>query len=81
MPPEHIYELICKNYYDRPTTREVNYVKFCHDVDHPHDMFPGFNFEEKPDAVKNLATKLASTGSNFFAGSTKGLNVLENRFS
>jgi len=48
MPPEHIFELVCKNYYDWPTTREVNYVKFCYDVDHPHDMFPGFNFEEKP---------------------------------
>jgi len=58
MPPEQIFELICKNYFDRSTTREVNYVKFCHDVDHPHDMFPGFNFEVKPidPAVKLLAS-------------------------
>jgi len=45
-------------------------------------MFPGFNFEEKPkDAIHNLASKLTSTGSNFFKGSTLGLKVLENRFS
>lgn len=82
MPPEHIFELICKNYFDWSTTWEVNYVKFCYDVDHPHDMFPGFNFEEKPkDAIHNLASKLTSTGSNFFKGSTLGLKVLENRFS
>ena len=57
----------------------MNYVKFCYDVDHPHDMFPGFNFEEKPkDAVVNLASKLTSTGSNFFKGSTRGLQVLDN---
>lgn len=84
LPPEDIFELICKNYFDRNTTREVNYVKFCYDVDHPHDMFPGFNFEPKviDSAVSAaLTTRLSKTGSNFFNQSTKGIHVLENRFS
>lgn len=83
MPPENIFELVCKNYFDRNTTREVNYVKFCYDVDHPHDMFPGFNFDAKPEGeiVAGGQTQLSKTGSNFFNQSTKGLAVLENRFS
>lgn len=56
-------------------------MKFCYDVDHPHDMFPGFNFEAKPEQPLSISTKLAATGSNFFNNSTKGMQVLENRFS
>ena len=33
MPNERQFELLCKNYFDKGNTREVNYVKFCHDVD------------------------------------------------
>jgi hypothetical protein len=81
MPTEDIFELVCKNYFDRNNTREVNYVKFCYDVDHPHDMFPGFNFEPKPEGSPLASTTLAKTASNFFGQSTKGIQVLENRFS
>ena len=60
----------------------MNYVKFCYDVDHPHDIVPGFNFEAKPEGeILSATTTLAKTGSNFFNQSTRGLNVLENRFS
>ena len=38
MPEQHIFELVCKNYFDKGNTREVNYVKFCHDVDKPDDL-------------------------------------------
>lgn len=45
-------------------------------------MFPGFNFEAKPEGeILSATTTLAKTGSNFFNQSTRGLNVLENRFS
>lgn len=81
MPEEPEFELICKKYFDRVNTREVNYVKFCHDVDKPEDMFPGFfnSNAKKADQVPVGVTR--ATKSNFFPNSTKGLNVLQSRFS
>lgn len=81
MPEEPEFELICKKYFDRVNTREVNYVKFCHDVDKPEDMFPGFFNKEakKVDSAPVGVTR--ATKSNFFPNSTKGLNVLQSRFS
>jgi hypothetical protein len=42
-------------------------------------MFPGFNFDVKPEPV--VSSNLSKTASNFFNQSTKGLSVLDNRFS
>ena len=78
MPPEYIFELICKRYFDKGNTREVNYVKFCHDVDKPEDMFEG---QQLPHVPYEEEKPKAATKSNFFNSSTKGLNILENRFS
>ena len=44
MPDSHTFELICKNYFDKLNTREINYVRFCHDVDKSN---------EKEDKSKN----------------------------
>ncbi len=88
MPSEDQFDLICRNYFDKGNTREVNYVKFCHDVDKPEDMFEPFQAHLKTDSFKNNTVELGSstvigraTKSNFFADTTKGINVLENRFS
>jgi len=86
MPSEDQFDLICRNYFDKGNTREVNYVKFCHDVDKPEDMLAGLGIGS--DATKKTSVELSSTSvlgratkSNFFADTTKGINVLENRFS
>ena len=86
MPSDEVFDLICRNYFDKGNTREINYVKFCHDVDKPEDMLADLGI--KPDTAKNDTLELGSssvfgtaTKSNFFGESTKGLNVLENRFS
>ena len=86
MPNEDEFDLICRNYFDKGNTREVNYVKFCHDVDKPEDMFADLGI--KIDTIKDKQVELGSssvlgraTKSNFFADTTKGINVLENRFS
>jgi len=82
MPEEPEFELICKKYFDRLNTREVNYVKFCHDVDKPEDMFPGFfNKGSSHQDAAPLANVGRVTKSNFFAQSTKGVDVLQSRFS
>lgn len=39
---EQVFELIIRKYLDNGNTREVNYLKFCQDVDRPEDMFPGY---------------------------------------
>lgn len=82
MPEEHIFELICKKYFDKGNTREVNYVKFCHDVDRPEDMFPNFHnpHTQKQDQVP-VGSMARQTKSNFFPDSTKGIDVTKNRFS
>ena len=87
MPSEEAFDLICQKYFDKGNTKEVNYIKFCHDVDKPEDMLEqlGISTESKKK-VEIIAPVGASditktTKSNFFADSTKGLHVLENRFS
>jgi Ca2+-binding EF-hand superfamily protein len=43
MPPnESIFECIIRNYCDRGNSNDVNYFKFCKDVDRPEDMFPAY---------------------------------------
>ena len=43
MPPnESIFECIIRNYCDRGNRNDVNYFKFCKDVDRPEDMFPAY---------------------------------------
>lgn len=75
---EQVFELVVRKYCDKGNTKEINYFKFCQDVDRPEDMFPGYT-------PKNGQTEqpLSNTTyrSNFFADSTRGMNVIQNRFS
>lgn len=41
-PTEPLFQLLLRKYFDLGNIREVNYVKFCHDVDHPEDIFPEY---------------------------------------
>ena len=81
MPPsEEVFDLITRKYCDRGTTNEVNYYKFCRDVDRPEDMFPGYVPKKpQPEPVNTLgiAPKQVST---FFKEPTKEVNVVANRF-
>lgn len=75
---EQVYDLIIRKYLDKGNQREVNYFAFCADVDRPEDMFP-----TQDGGVKRISPAAAAankTGSYFFAGSTRDINVLENRF-
>jgi Ca2+-binding EF-hand superfamily protein len=87
MPSETEFDLICRNYFDKGNTREVNYVKFCHDVDKPEDIFAdlGIDLEaNKKDTLSGVISNSVlgrATKSNFFCDTTKGINVLDNRFS
>jgi hypothetical protein len=75
---EHVFDLIIRKYLDKSNQREVNYFSFCADVDRPEDMFPSFqNTGKKNSPAAQPANK---TGSYFFDGPTRDINVLENRF-
>lgn len=58
----------------------MNYFKFCADIDRPQDMFPEYVAKNpKPETVFALG-QLRDAGSSFFAASTEGLDVINNRF-
>ena len=76
MPEESVFEIVCRNYMDK-STREINYAKFCHDVDRPEEALANM---AAPAAEADALPKASLSMSNFFSGSTKGVNVLENRF-
>ena len=82
---DRVFELVIRKYFDKGNTKEVNYFTFCQDVDRPEDMFPGYTpkAEKLQSTLTNFEetkTKLTTT-QGFFAGSTRDINVLENRFS
>lgn len=84
MASEDDFDLICRQYFDKGNTREVNYVKFCHDVDKPEDLLTsqGIKGETTKKVTFDASSSISRiTKSNFFADTTKGINVLENRFS
>ena len=73
--------MIIRKYFDKGNTREVNYFTFCLDVDRPEDMFPGYapkNAQVQPVVDPSEQRKTMGT---FYQGSTKEINVLQNRFS
>lgn len=72
--------MIVRKYFDKGNTKEVNYFTFCADVDRPEDMFPGYK-PKNPLPPAALPGEERKTQSTFFAGSTKDINVLHNRFS
>lgn len=81
-PNEDIIELITRKYCDKGNNKEVNYVFFCADIDRPEDMFPGYN-PKRPVAppAENPHAQRGAMKSTFFQETTKGVNVMESRFS
>lgn len=85
MPPsDRIFELVIRKYLDKGNTKEVNYFTFCQDVDRPEDMFPGYSENNKQQSTLPTFEETkgkTTTSARFFMGSTRDINVLENRFS
>lgn len=78
---DEVFDLIIRKYCDRGNNKEVNYFKFCKDVDRPEDMFPAYQ-AKKPKAPPVDMLGIAPTQvSSFFKGSTGDLDVINNRFS
>ena len=39
-PDEELFQLLIRKYLDKGNIREINYFKFCADIDRPEDIFP-----------------------------------------
>jgi hypothetical protein len=55
-----------RKYFDKGNVREVNYFKFCADIDHPQDIFPEY-VAKHPEEEKSLYFgTLRDSGNSFF---------------
>ena len=51
-PSEDLFQLLVRKYLDMSNIREVNYFKFCADIDRPQDIFPEYVAKNpKPERV------------------------------
>ena len=81
MPPsEELFDLMIRRYCDRGNTKEVNYFKFCKDVDRPEDMFPQYVPKKPQPPVVNKVGVIPKQVSTFFRETTEGVDVINNRF-
>lgn len=69
-----------RKYLDKGNIREINYFKFCADIDKPEDIFPTYQAKRPVQEVIFAHGQLRDAGSTFFTESTKGLDVINNRF-
>lgn len=70
-----------RGYLDQGDLTQVNYVRFCHDVDHPEDIAPVYRPKKPEPEALVLHGQQRDAGSSFFEGPTLGLDVVSNRFS
>ena len=79
-PDEDLFQLLLRKYFDKGNVREINYFKFCADIDRPEDIFPQY-VPKNPQAEEQfLQGQLRDAGSTYFQDNTAGLDVISNRF-
>lgn len=72
--------LLVRKYLDKGNIREVNYFKFCADIDRPQDIFPEYVAKNpKPDVVF-MHGQLRDAGSSYYDKPAENLDVINNRF-
>ncbi len=82
MPPSQaVFDLLIRKYCDLGSTAEVNYFKFCQDLDRPQDIFPEYVPKRQLPEPVNTQGVTAPQKSTFFAEDTKAVDVVANRFS
>ena len=79
-PSEDLYQLLLRKYFDAGNIREVNYFKFCADIDRPEDIFPQYQAKHPKEEKLMLQGQLRDAGHSFFNEETKDIDVINNRF-
>jgi len=79
-PDESMFQLLLRKYFDKGNVREINYFKFCADIDRPEDIFPQYVPKNPSQEERYLQGQLRDAGSTYFQTATSGLDVINNRF-
>ena len=79
-PDENLFQLLIRKYLDKGNIREINYFKFCADIDKPEDIFPAYQAKRPVQETQFQYGQLRDAGSTYFTESTKNLDVINNRF-
>lgn len=69
-----------RKYFDKGNVREINYFKFCADIDKPEDIFPQYTPKNPVVEKPIFKGQLRDAGSTYFKDSTNNLDVINNRF-
>ena len=79
---DEVFDLMIRRYCDRGNNKEVNYFKFCKDVDRPEDMFPAYNAKRPKPTPKDMLGIAPTQQSSFYTGEGQDdVDVINNRFS
>ena len=67
---EGLFQLLIRKYLDKGNIREINYFKFCADIDRPQDIFPAY--VPKNPVAENwiFHGQLRDAGSTYFTEQT-----------
>lgn len=77
---ESEFQLLLRRYFDKGNVREVNYFKFCADIDRTEDIFPPYNAKNPVESKPIYHGQLRDPGSTFYMNDTSSLDVINNRF-
>lgn len=79
-PKEELFQILIRKYLDKGNIREINYFKFCADVDRPEDIFVQYSSKHPQPEAPYHHGQLREAGDTFFQDNTQGLDVINNRF-
>jgi len=79
-PEESLFQILLRKYFDKGNIREINYFKFCADIDRPQDIFVQYNAKNPVEEKIVLTGTLRNAGHTYYNHTTKDLDVINNRF-
>jgi len=79
-PQEDLFQLLTRKYLDKGNIREINYFKFCADIDRPEDIFPRYVAKNPKKEEIFFLGQLRDAGSTYYKDQTTVLDVINNRF-
>lgn len=65
-PSEDLFQLLLRKYFDKGNVREINYLKFCADIDKPEDMFKAYVAKNPVEEKPFYNGQLRDAGSTYF---------------
>jgi hypothetical protein len=65
---------------DNNNIRELNYFAFCADIDKPEDLNATYVPKNQTEEAAMHHGQLRDAGNTYFADSTKGMDIISNRF-